>query len=107
MCPDAAAPGESGGIQDFIRGRQVDLLERALASLRECPDAELVALTHRLSGTLGTYQLTEAAQAVRDLYDLARSGPIPPLDAQRDETMTALVRSLDDRRAEAGGATTP
>ena len=107
MSSEAAAPAESGGVQDFILERQVGVLERAIETLRTCPDSELVAQTHRLSGTLGTYQLTEASRAVRDLYDVVRSEGADPSDTSRDEAIAVLVRSLDVIRETTGGTSHP
>ena len=104
MSPEAARPTESGGVQDFIRDRQVGVLERAIATLSSCSDDDLIADTHRLSGTLGTYQLPGPSKAVRDLYDLAKAGDIPPSDIERGGTIAVLVETLDELREATGGA---
>ena len=107
MSSEATAPAETGGVQDFIRDRQVGVLERAIETLRTCPDDDLVAQTHRLSGTLGTYQLTEASRAVRDLYDTVRAEDAIPADTPRDGAIAVLVRSLGELRDTTGGTSHP
>jgi hypothetical protein len=104
MSPDAPASAEAAGVQDFIRERQAGVLERAITSLSTCSDDDLAGETHRLSGTLGTYQLTDAAKAVRDLYDVARSGDVPPSDIDRGGTLAVLEATRDQLRAATGGA---
>ena len=103
MSTESAPAAESGAIQGFIVARQAGILERAITTLRECPDEDLIAETHRLSGTLGTYQLTDAATAVRAVHDALRSGQAIPSDTDRGDTISVLVRSLDEVRAASGG----
>jgi hypothetical protein len=107
MSSEPVIPTESGGVQDFIRAKQQGVLERAIDSLRNCSDHELAAETHRLSGTLGTYQLVAASKAVRDLYDLARAGDVQPSDIDRDGTIAVLVATLDELREATGGTSVP
>jgi hypothetical protein len=107
MSPDAAPAPESGGVQGFIRERQVGVLQRAITTLSSCPDEDLIAESHRLSGTLGTYQLAGPSKAVRDLYDLARVGDVPPSDIDRGGTIAALVATLDEFAAATGGTSAP
>jgi hypothetical protein len=103
--PDGPS-GESGGIQQFIIAKQADLLQRAIVALRDCREEDLAAETHRLSGTLGTYQLGAASTAVRDLYDLVRSNDADHVDDQRTVTLAILAQCLDDVTAAAGEALT-
>jgi hypothetical protein len=104
--PDQST-GESGGVQQFIIAKQADILQRAIVTLRDCPDEKLVAETHRLSGTLGTYQLGEASTAVRSLYDLVRSSGTDGVEDRRTVTLAVLARCLDDVTAASGGALKP
>jgi hypothetical protein len=106
MSPEAVSAQESGGVQDFIRERQVGVLERALATLETCSDEDLVGETHRLSGTLGTYQLPGPSRAVRDLYDIVRADGANSSDIDRGGTIAVLVAALDELRAATGGAST-
>jgi hypothetical protein len=103
MSSDAVTTPESGGVQDFIRERQVGVLERAIATLETCSDEDLVAETHRLSGTLGTYQLPGASKAVRDLYDIVRSDEANSSDIERGGTIAVLASTLDELRGSTGG----
>jgi hypothetical protein len=60
-------PAESAAVQAFIAARQGELLAKAVATLEDCADDDLAAESHRLAGTLGTYQLTTAQVAMRNL----------------------------------------
>lgn len=65
-------------VEAFIAARQGPVLARAIADLSRCPVAELAAVTHRLSGTLGSYGLDEARHAVENLHDAVVAGPTRP-----------------------------
>lgn len=103
MSPEAVPTPESGGVQDFIRERQVGVLERAIATLETCSDEDLVGETHRLSGTLGTYQLPGPSKAVRDLYDTVRSDDADSSDIERGGTIAVLIAALGELREATGG----
>jgi hypothetical protein len=103
MSPEAVTTPESGGVQGFIRERQVGVLERAIATLETCSDDDLVGETHRLSGTLDTYQLPGPAKAVRDLYDVVRSETADSSDIERGGTIAALAATLGELKQATGG----
>jgi hypothetical protein len=73
---------ESPGVQAFIRARQTDVLARAITTLEDCPAADLPRELHRLSGTLGTYQLTEARDAVRECESQVRVSDVGPAEIE-------------------------
>lgn len=54
-------------VRRFIEERRTEVLLRAIETLRTCPADQLVAQVHRLKGTLGLYELTEAQAAVAEL----------------------------------------
>lgn len=67
-------------LEAFIAARQGPVLARAIADLSRCPVADLAAVSHRLSGTLGSYGLDEARRAVEDLHAAVVAGPTSPSD---------------------------
>jgi hypothetical protein len=97
-----SAEDESTTMAAFIRGRQDAVLQRAIDSLSSCPDDDLGTETHRIAGTLGTYQLSQAHDAVRALEAAVADSAIT-VDARnkaRADTLAALERiatSLRDR----------
>ena len=92
---DGIPGGESAAVQDFIRQRQADLLVRAEQTLRDCPDADLAAEAHRLSGTLGTYQLDDAQAALRTLENVVTSPTATATDVTAARaTAVTVIRAL-------------
>lgn len=73
MADGSPTAPESASVQAFIRQRQADLLARAIVAIASCPAPELAQELHRLSGTLGTYQLLDARSAVQDLEAVVRT----------------------------------
>ncbi len=103
MLPERQSTPEADALARFIADRQKGILERAIRSLETCPIEALAAETHRLFGTLGTYQLNTAAIAVRALHDELVSGPSSSLDVDRAATTAILRRCLIDLGTPAGG----
>lgn len=93
--PHGDPASEPAVVQGFISARQAGVLERAIVTLRECPADELSAQAHRLSGTLGTYQLGAASVAVRRLYDEVRADDAVPAVIDRKPTIDVLQACLD------------
>ncbi len=71
---------ESPSVQAFIQQRQADLLARAIATIATCPRPDLPQELHRLSGTLGTYQLLDARSVVQDLETVVRTPDVGSLE---------------------------
>jgi hypothetical protein len=66
---------ESAAIQRFIRERQRLLLLRAIAAISVAAEDELAFQFHRLTGSLGTYQLHAASTLLHDLELRAQGAP--------------------------------
>jgi HPt (histidine-containing phosphotransfer) domain-containing protein len=58
---------ESNRVSAFIEARQSQVLARAVEAISTVDQAGLGAEAHRLAGTLGTFDLAEAAAVVREL----------------------------------------
>lgn len=79
-------------IRRFIAQRQPRVLASAVATLSTCSSAELVAVTHRLAGTLGSYRLDRARAEVEELHRLAQLPcDADRLAAHRAATLSALT----------------
>lgn len=65
---------ESGTVAAFIRDRQDRVLDRAVTTVTTVDDAHLATESHRLAGTLGTFDLPEAAAVMRAL-EITASAP--------------------------------
>jgi HPt (histidine-containing phosphotransfer) domain-containing protein len=91
-------PAENPAMQAFIAQRQSDLLTRAIAVVRDCPDDALAPEAHRLAGTLGTYQLIEAHDACRDLERVALTAGATTADiaTARADTLARLEQIAED-----------
>lgn len=83
---------ESATIERFICDRQLVLLRRAIAAISAAADDELSFQFHRLTGSLGTYQLHAAASLLRELEVRAQtpSEPGTSPDALRAEALLGL-----------------
>ena len=79
---------ESPNVAAFIRARQAQVLERAIATVSTADGADLAAEAHRLAGTLGTFDLADAGAALRTLEN-----------AVSDPSATAVT--VDEARAAA------
>ena len=102
-------PAESAAVQAFIAARQGELLAKAVATLEDCADDDLAAESHRLAGTLGTYQLTTAQVAMRNLESAVTATGIgkADIDHARAATLAAMRGLLADHRADTGGDGSP
>jgi hypothetical protein len=96
---------ESAGVQAYILERQADLLARAIDTIVACPPDALAPELHRMSGTLGTYQLTEARMAVQDLEAIVRlpKATAPDVEAGRIVAV-ARLRSIASTQVNDTGA---
>jgi hypothetical protein len=96
--PERPHPDENPAMQAFIAQKQADLLARAIAVLRACSDDELAAQSHRLAGTLGTYQLIDAHDACRDLESVALrvNATTADIDTARADTLARLEQIAED-----------
>lgn len=85
-------PAESATIERFILDRQRVLLRRAIAAVTAADDDELAFQFHRLTGSLGTYQLHAAATLLGELEARAQSefGSTSSPDALRAEALVGL-----------------
>lgn len=81
---------ESATIEQFIRDRQLILMRRAIATLTTAADEELAFQFHRLSGSLGTYQLHAAASLLRELEMQAEASREVTPDVLRSHALTGL-----------------
>jgi len=83
---------ESDEVLAFIAERRAGVLERARADLSTSAPEDLAGLAHRLTGTLGTYRLDDARDAVVALLDIARdpTATAADVEAVRARTVTAL-----------------
>ena len=81
---------ESASIEQFIRDRQVVLIERAIATLTVAADDELGFQFHRLVGSLGSYQLHEASRLLRELELRAEAPSASTPDALRSHAVSGL-----------------
>jgi HPt (histidine-containing phosphotransfer) domain-containing protein len=80
---------ESSRVSAFIEARQSQVLARAVVTLSTVDAAQLGAEAHRLAGTLGTFDLPDAAAALRELERIA-SAP----DATQDDVARAWESTL-------------
>lgn len=94
--PDVA--DESDAVLAFIRERQGDILAEAIASLESCSTDRLPAVVHAIHGTLGSYQLTEAHEAISALAHTLADPDTTSAQAStaRDETVAALRELTTD-----------
>ena len=89
---------ESPGVSAFIRERQHDVLDRAMTSLADAMPDDVASVAHRLAGTLGTFDLPDAAALMRDLEDRV-ADPGCSADTRRgacDEVLAQLRRIAAD-----------
>lgn len=96
--------GESATVQAFIREQQRQVLTSARESIAGCPADELGREAHRLRGTLGTYQLTDAVEAMTSLELAVDDASDGTLEAARAEALAALDQIQPDQADERGYA---
>lgn len=96
---------EQEAVEAFVVERRPRVLARAIGDLRRSSLAELPAVTHRLSGTLGTYRLEQAQRIVDDLHRSA----VEPLAEEdlADRRAAALARLEGLARADPATAVVP
>ena len=91
---------ESAAVLAFIRERQAPVLADAIAHLADCPDEDLADVAHAVSGALGSYQLTEAYEAVMRLRrTLSDPDVTPPAVATERASTVAELRRLQEASA--------
>jgi len=81
----------SGQVDRFVHARRRSVLARAIESLRVSDRADLGRTAHRVRGTLGSFGLHDAAQAVADLEGALRA--LGPSEKDRAERDTAVLVS--------------
>lgn len=83
---------ESEAVLAFIRERQAEVLAEAVRQLSTCSRDDLPQVVHAISGSVGSYQLTEAHARIADLSavlkDPASTGA--DVEAQWSLTLSAL-----------------
>lgn len=82
--------------------RRASVLDRAITSLTTCPPADLRAECHRLVGTLGSYELTDAARAVRSLHDALLGEGEDEAERLRADTLAILGGLHNGGQGESG-----
>ena len=90
---------ESGAVLAFIRERQAEVLGGAISQLSECSIADLPAVLHKASGSVGSYQLEEAHALLAEL-----SGVVSDPTATQADIEEARARTVDALRATGTGA---
>jgi hypothetical protein len=85
---------ETDAVAAFIRERQTAVLAAATSDIAAAPLAELRAVLHAADGTVGSYQLTEAHEAIAMLRAVA-SNP-SSTDADVEAARTSAVAQLRD-----------
>jgi hypothetical protein len=80
-----------------MRSQQRRILIQAIDDLSTASDDDLSAVAHRIAGTVGTYGLRSAYEAVRALQEAA-SSPMsePEVSDVRATTLVALAAVLED-----------
>jgi HPt (histidine-containing phosphotransfer) domain-containing protein len=88
---------ETASVQAFMRSQQRRILQQAINDLSAAPDDDLSAVAHRIAGTVGTYGLRSAYEAVRALQE-ATSAPMSAAEVSnaRATTLVALAAVLED-----------
>lgn len=89
---DGAPGGETEAVAAFMRSQQRRILTQAIADLSTALTADLPATTHRLAGTLGTYGLSSASEAVGRLQVVLASGAD---ESRITEALADTLGSLD------------
>ncbi len=95
--PAKGPVNETAAVQAFIKARQGTLLVLAAATVRECPNDELAREVHRLIGTLGAYQLTNAVAVVRrlEIVCLNPGSSLDDINECRSDTAAVLAEMAD------------
>jgi HPt (histidine-containing phosphotransfer) domain-containing protein len=80
----------------FIRANQASVLQESIASLEGSSLEDLPRTVHTISGSLGSYQLNEAAEHIASLARLLADPNTSPEAAEvaRRETVAALRADL-------------
>lgn len=91
--------GETDAVLAFMRERQGAVLTDAIAQLSTCSSADLRAVIHALTGSVGSYQLDAAAQAIAGLATVVASGEATgeQIEAARRQAVADL-RTIEAER---------
>jgi hypothetical protein len=84
--PDVEA--ESDAVLAFIRGQQAGVLDNAIGQLAACAPEDLPAVVHAIHGTLGSYRLDDAHQAVASLSTTLHAPDSSPADIEEARLST-------------------
>jgi len=83
---------ETDAVLAFIRGQQSVVLENAIDQLSTCTPDELRPVVHAIYGTLGSYRLTTAHEAVSAFSVTLNSPGSTPSDIE--EARASTVETL-------------
>ena len=83
---------ESEAVLAFIRERQGEVLAEAVRQMASCSTEDRAAVAHAVSGSLGSYQLTDAYDRVMALRAILEDDAAPPTDV--DGAWEATVDAL-------------
>ncbi len=92
---------ESAAVLAFIRERQTDVLAETIRQLSTCSADDLPAVLHKASGSVGSYQLTEAHTLIAGLSAVVSDPASSVADIEQARTTT-----LDALRATGTGVPT-
>jgi hypothetical protein len=87
---------ETDAVAAFIREQQGTVLADAIGQLSACSDADLRAVVHAISGSVGSYQLDQAFACVATLSAVLHDESASPTDiAAARATTLASLRALE------------
>jgi hypothetical protein len=83
----------------FIRERQAEVLSDAIAQLTSCTAADLPAVVHSAYGTVGSYRLDDAHEAIASLAAVLSEprSTGADIEAARAATIDVLTTLATDR----------
>ena len=99
---------ESDAVQAFIRERQTEVLASAIADIQRAPLTELRAVLHTADGTVGSYQLDAAHEAIATVRAVAADPASSDEDIESARqtavaTLAGLAQDLAGDRAQEQG----
>jgi hypothetical protein len=83
---------ESDAVLAFIRERQGEVLAEAVRQMAACSPDDRAAVAHAVSGSLGSYQLTDAYEQVMAVRAMLEDDTASPTDV--DGAWEAAVDAL-------------
>lgn len=83
---------ESEAVLAFIRERQAEVLAEAIRQLSTCTREDLPQVVHAISGSVGSYQLTEAHDRIAALSAVLKDSTATGADVEScwSQTLSAL-----------------